>query len=73
MLGNVVIWKPAETQIYSAQVIMEIFQAAGLPDGVINMVTVSGKEISKVVLVSITSLISKNEKKVDKKIKKIEV
>ena len=49
MLGNVVVWKPAETQIYSAQVIMEIFQAAGLPDGVINMVTVSGREISKVV------------------------
>jgi 1-pyrroline-5-carboxylate dehydrogenase len=49
MLGNVVVWKPAETQIYSAQVIMEIFQAAGLPDGVINMVTVSGKEISNVV------------------------
>ncbi len=49
MLGNVVVWKPAETQIYSAQVIMKIFQAAGLPDGVINMVTVSGKEISKVV------------------------
>jgi len=49
MLGNVIVWKPAETQIYSAQVIMEIFQAAGLPDGVINMVTVSGKEISKIV------------------------
>jgi 1-pyrroline-5-carboxylate dehydrogenase len=49
MLGNVVVWKPAETQIYSAQVIMELFQAAGLPDGVINMVTVSGKEISKIV------------------------
>ena len=49
MLGNVVVWKPAETQIYSAQVIMEIFQAAGLPDGVINMVTVSGRKISKVV------------------------
>tara|TARA_B100001142_G_scaffold110100_1_gene112114 strand:- start:12560 stop:14185 length:1626 start_codon:yes stop_codon:yes gene_type:complete len=49
MLGNVVVWKPAETQIYSAQVIMELFQAAGLPDGVINMVTVGGKEISKVV------------------------
>ena len=49
MLGNVVIWKPAETQIYSAQVIMEIFKAAGLPDGVINMVTVSGRKISKVV------------------------
>ena len=49
MLGNVVVWKPAETQIYSAQVIMELFQAAGLPDGVINMVTVSGRELSKVV------------------------
>ena len=49
MLGNVIVWKPAETQIYSAQVIMELFQAAGLPDGVINMVTVSGREISKVV------------------------
>ena len=49
MMGNVVIWKPAETQIYSAQVIMELFEAAGLPKGVINMVTVSGKEISNVV------------------------
>jgi len=49
MLGNVVVWKPAETQIYSAQILMELFQAAGLPNGVINMVTVSGKEISKVV------------------------
>jgi len=49
MLGNVIIWKPAETQIYSAQIIMELFQAAGLPDGVINMLTVSGKEISKVI------------------------
>jgi 1-pyrroline-5-carboxylate dehydrogenase len=49
MMGNVVIWKPAETQIYSAQVLMELFEAAGLPKGVINMVTVSGKEISNVV------------------------
>ena len=49
MLGNVVVWKPAETQIYSAQVIMELFQAAGLPKGVINMVTVSGEKISKVI------------------------
>ena len=49
MMGNVVIWKPAETQIYSAQVIMELFEAAGLPKGVINMVTVSGREISNVV------------------------
>ena len=49
MLGNVVIWKPAETQIYSAKIIMDLFKAAGLPSGVINMVTVSGKEISKVI------------------------
>ncbi len=49
MMGNVVVWKPAETQIYSAQVLMEIFQAAGLPDGVINMVTVSGKDASEII------------------------
>ena len=49
MLGNVIIWKPAETQIYSAKIIMELFQAAGLPDGVINMVTVGGKEVSEVI------------------------
>jgi 1-pyrroline-5-carboxylate dehydrogenase len=34
-MGNTIVWKPAYTQIYSAQVIMEVFQAAGLPDGVI--------------------------------------
>lgn len=49
MMGNVIVWKPAETQIYSAQVIMELFQAAGLPDGVINMVTVSGKDAGEVI------------------------
>ena len=42
MMGNVVVWKPADSQIYSAQVIMELFKAAGLPDGVVNMVTVDG-------------------------------
>ncbi|NBV09389.1 MAG: L-glutamate gamma-semialdehyde dehydrogenase [Flavobacteriia bacterium] len=42
MMGNVVVWKPSDTQVYSAQVIMELFQAAGLPDGVINMITVEG-------------------------------
>lgn len=42
MMGNVVVWKPAESQVYSAQVIMELFKAAGVPDGVINMVTVEG-------------------------------
>jgi 1-pyrroline-5-carboxylate dehydrogenase len=40
--GNVVVWKPAETQIYSAQVIMEVLEAAGLPPGVINLVFVDG-------------------------------
>ena len=42
MLGNVIVWKPADTQIYSAKVIMDLFKAAGLPDGVINMITVDG-------------------------------
>ena len=42
MMGNVVVWKPSDTQVYSAQVIMELFKAAGLPDGVINMITVDG-------------------------------
>lgn len=49
LMGNTVVWKPAESQIYSAQVIMEIFQAAGLPDGVINMVTVDGPVAGDVV------------------------
>lgn len=42
MMGNVVVWKPAETQMYSAYVIMELFKAAGVPDGVINLVNVRG-------------------------------
>ena len=42
MMGNTVVWKPAESQMYSAQVIMELFKEAGLPDGVINMITVDG-------------------------------
>jgi 1-pyrroline-5-carboxylate dehydrogenase len=49
LMGNVVVWKPAETQIYSAQVIMELFEAAGLPAGVINMVTVSGQVAGDVI------------------------
>lgn len=48
LMGNVVVWKPAETQIYSANVIMEVFQAAGLPDGVINMIFVPGQIGGKV-------------------------
>lgn len=42
MMGNTVVWKPSNTQIYSANVIMEIFKKAGLPDGVINLIYVSG-------------------------------
>ena len=49
LMGNVVVWKPSDTQVYSAQVIMEIFQAAGLPDGVINMVTCDGPVAGDVV------------------------
>lgn len=49
MMGNTVVWKPAETQMYSAQVIMEVFREAGLPDGVINMISVSGPVAGDVV------------------------
>jgi 1-pyrroline-5-carboxylate dehydrogenase len=42
LMGNVVVWKPAATQIFSANVLMEIFREAGLPDGVINMIMVDG-------------------------------
>ena len=49
MMGNVVVWKPAESQMYSAQVIMELFKAAGVPDGVINMISVDGPVAGDVV------------------------
>lgn len=49
MMGNVVVWKPAYTQIYSAQVIMEIFMEAGLPAGVINLVYASGPDTGDVI------------------------
>ncbi len=48
LMGNVVVWKPAETQIYSANVLMEIFREAGLPNGVINMIFVPGQVGGKV-------------------------
>jgi len=44
LMGNVIVWKPAHTQIYSASVLMDVYRAAGLPDGVINMVFAPGKE-----------------------------
>ncbi len=50
MLGNVVVWKPADSQVYSAQVIMEVLQEAGLPAGVINLVYVDGPTAGDVIL-----------------------
>ncbi|MCG2610749.1 L-glutamate gamma-semialdehyde dehydrogenase [Flavobacterium sp. SM15] len=52
LMGNVVIWKPAATQVYSANVIMEVFQQAGLPAGVINMITGNSGMISDTLLSS---------------------
>ncbi len=48
MCGNVVVWKPANTQVYSAQMFMRILREAGLPDGVINLVYVDGPTIGDV-------------------------
>jgi 1-pyrroline-5-carboxylate dehydrogenase len=48
MCGNVVVWKPAHTQIYSAQMFMRILKEAGLPDGVINLIYVDGPTIGKI-------------------------
>jgi 1-pyrroline-5-carboxylate dehydrogenase len=49
LMGNVVVWKASNTQIYSANVLMEIFREAGLPDGVINLVFVSGPVAGEVI------------------------
>lgn len=48
MCGNVVVWKPANTQVYSAQMFMRILIEAGLPDGVINLVYASGPVIGDI-------------------------
>lgn len=49
MMGNVAVWKPSNTSIYSASVIMEILMEAGLPAGVINLVYVSGPTAGEVI------------------------
>lgn len=49
LCGNTVVWKPAESQIYSAVVIMELFEAAGLPPGVINLIYTDGPEVGDIV------------------------
>lgn len=50
MCGNVVVWKCAETQVYSAQLFMRIMKEAGLPDGVINLIYCSGPVVGEVCL-----------------------
>lgn len=49
MMGNVVVWKPANSQVYSANVLMEVFKEAGVPDGVINLVYVDGPAAGDVI------------------------
>lgn len=50
LMGNVVVWKPSKTAVYSAAVIMEIFREAGVPDGVINLVYASGPVAAETVM-----------------------
>jgi 1-pyrroline-5-carboxylate dehydrogenase len=50
LMGNVVIWKPSATQQLSAHYLMRLLEAAGLPPGVINMVTGDGQAVSRVAL-----------------------
>jgi len=49
LMGNVVVWKPADTQVYAANLLMEIFKEAGLPDGVINLIYADGPETGEVI------------------------
>ena len=49
MMGNTVVWKPAFTQIYAANVLMQIFKEAGVPSGVINIIYVDGPTVGEVV------------------------
>ena len=45
LCGNTVVWKPASTAVYSAHFLMQLFREAGLPDGVINLVSGSGADV----------------------------
>jgi 1-pyrroline-5-carboxylate dehydrogenase len=49
MMGNTIVWKPANTQIYAASLLMKIFMEAGLPEGVINLIYVSGPDAGEVI------------------------
>ncbi len=50
IMGNTVVWKPSRTQMFSAYYLMKLFKEAGLPDGVINFLPGSGKQIGDIVL-----------------------
>jgi 1-pyrroline-5-carboxylate dehydrogenase len=52
MMGNVVIWKPSDSQIFSAKIIIDVFKEAGIPDGVINVVFGDAEMITNTVLTS---------------------
>ncbi len=52
MMGNVVVWKPSDSQIFSAKVIVDVFKEAGLPDGVINVVYGDPVMITETILAS---------------------
>ncbi len=49
LMGNVIVWKPAYPQAYAANVIMQVFKEAGLPDGVINLIYVDGPVAGEVI------------------------
>ncbi|MBT1708826.1 L-glutamate gamma-semialdehyde dehydrogenase [Fulvivirgaceae bacterium PWU5] len=49
LMGNTVVWKPAFTQVYAANVIMQVFRAAGLPAGVINLIYTDGPATGEVI------------------------
>jgi 1-pyrroline-5-carboxylate dehydrogenase len=49
LMGNTVVWKPANSQVYAAQLIMRVFRHAGLPDGVINLIYADGPTVGDVI------------------------
>ncbi len=49
LMGNTVVWKPAHTQIYSANILMQVFKEAGVPDGVINLIYVDGPTTGEII------------------------
>jgi len=52
MMGNTVLWKPASSVVYTAHFIMKILKEAGLPDGVINMITARGADVGEFIMKS---------------------